>query len=137
MRDVMQDPLSLEEFARLLTDPQGRTRVPFTRVGGAAVLGFDPIRLQENIDAQPVGAPIVAHVRRGEESSEQLLGHLRSQGIPHAVRLVDEEPLSAEELWGLLTIPGHNIRTPYTLVGDDLVFGYDIPKLRRLLGISE
>jgi arsenate reductase-like glutaredoxin family protein len=135
MRDVMQDPLTPDEFAWLLTDASGRTRVPFTRVGGAAVLGFDPIRLRENIESQPPGAPVVAHIRPGEESSEALVAHLRAEDIPHAVRDVDEEPLSAEELWGLLTIPGRNVRTPYTLVGDDLVFGYDIPKLSRLLGI--
>lgn len=137
MRDVMQDPLTPEEFERLLTDSEGRTRVPFTRVGSAAVLGFDPVRLRENLDAQPAGVPVVVHVRPGDESSEQLLAHLIAEKIPHAVRNVDEDPMSGEELWGLLTIPGHNVRTPYTLVGDQLVFGYDVPRLKRLLMIDD
>ena len=136
MRDVVQDPISEAEFAQLLTDPGGRTRVPFTRVGKAAVLGYDPIRLQEYLAAEPE-APVIAHVRWGEPSSEQLLQYLHDESIPHAARDVDAEPLSSDELWQLLTIPGSNIRTPYTLVGDEVVLGYDIPKLGRLLGMAQ
>jgi arsenate reductase-like glutaredoxin family protein len=133
MRDVVQEPITREEFARLIRDPQGRVRVPFTCVGSATVLGFDPIRLQEYLDAEP-GAPVVAHVRNGEVSSEQLLAHLETKAIPYAVREVDADPLSLEELWGLLTIPARGLRTPYTVIGDELVLGYDVPKLQRLLG---
>ena len=128
----MREPLTQAEFARLITEGNGRTRVPFTQVGSAVVLGYDPLRLRENREASP-DAPIVAHVRPGDPSSEQLLAHLRAEHIPHAVREVDADPLPTEELWRLLTIPGLNVRTPYTVVGDEVILGYDIPKLQRLL----
>ena len=134
MRDVVQDPLSEEEFAQIIVDREGHPRVPFTLVGKDAVLGFDPIRLREYRDASPE-APVIAHVRDGDISSSHLLDHLRSEGIPHAVRDLDMDPISIEELWRLLTIPGRNIKTPYTVVGDELVLGYDIPKLERVLGL--
>lgn len=134
MRDVVQDPLSEEEFAQIIVDREGHPRVPFTLVGKDAVLGFDPIRFKEYRDASP-DAPVIAHVRRSDESSDQLLAHLRAEGVPHATRDVDEDPMSVEELWGLLTIPGRNVKTPYTVVGDELVLGYDIPKLERVLGL--
>lgn len=133
MRDVVQEPVTREEFAQLIHNQEGRVRVPFTCVGSATVLGYDPIRLREYREAEPE-APVVAHVRTGEPSSEQLLAHLRAEGVAYAVRDVDEEPLSLEELWGLLIIPGRGLRTPYTVIGDELVLGYDIPKLERLLG---
>src|SRR5437773_5926087 len=132
MRNVVQDPITEEELAGLIHDKAGRIRVPFTTVGKATVLGFDPVRLGEYLAEDPSSA-VVAHIRPGEESSEQLLAHLREKGIAHSVRNVDEEPLSDQELWGLLTIPGRNLRTPYTVIGDELVLGYDIPKLARLL----
>lgn len=132
MRDVVQEPLTEEEFARIIVDGQGRTRVPFTCVGTGTVLGFDPVRLGEYLQEQPE-APVIAHVRPGDPSSEQLRAHLRDAGIAHAVRNVDADPMSVEELWGLLSIPGRNIRTPYTVVGDELVLGYDVLKLERVL----
>jgi len=66
----------------------------------------------------------------------RLLEHLKGKGIPHEVREVDANPPTEEELWNLLTVPGRNLRTPYTLIGDELIFGYDVPKLGRLLGIE-
>jgi len=134
MRDVVQEPLSEEEFAKIIVDRDGHPRVPFSMVGKDAVLGFDPIRFREYYDASS-NAPVIAHVRKGDVSSDQLLTYLRAEGIPHAVRDVDEDPLSIEELWHLLTIPGRNVKTPYTVVGDELVLGYDIPKLERVLGL--
>jgi arsenate reductase-like glutaredoxin family protein len=134
MRDVVQEPLSEEEFAKIIVDRDGHPRVPFTMVGKDAVLGFDPIRFREYYDASP-NAPVIAHVRKGDASCDQLLAYLRAEGIPHALRDVDEDPLSIEELWRLLTIPGRNVKTPYTVVGDELVLGYDIPKLERVLGL--
>ena len=134
MRDVVQDPLSEEEFAAIIVDRDGHPRVPFTMVGKDAVLGFDPIRFREYYDASP-NAPVIAHVRPGDISSDQLLAYLHAEGIDHAIRNVDEDPLSTEELWYLLTIPGRNVKTPYTVVGDELVLGYDIPKLERVLGL--
>lgn len=136
MRDVVQDPITPAELAQLVRDREGRIRVPFSQVGRAGVLGFDPLRLQEYLDEDP-DARVVAYVREGDPSSMQLLAHLRAMAIPHEVRDVDANPPSDEELWNLLTIPGRNLRTPYTLIGDELVFGYDIPKLSRLLGITE
>jgi arsenate reductase-like glutaredoxin family protein len=132
MRDVVQEPVTPDEFARLILDAAGRIRVPFTSVGSATVLGFDPVRLHEYLDTEP-DAPVVVHLRPGEPSSQQLLAHLQARGVAHAVRNVDEDPLSLEELWGLLTIPDRGLRTPYTVIGDELVLGYDIPKLERLL----
>jgi arsenate reductase-like glutaredoxin family protein len=136
MRDVVQQPLTRDDFAQLITDRGGRIRVPFTRVGTAVVLGYDPVRLRENREAQP-DASITVHARQGDDSSERLLAHLRAETIPHAVRDVDADPLSVEELWELLTIPGQNVRTPYTIVGDEVVLGYDIPKLQRVLGLED
>jgi hypothetical protein len=132
MRDVVQEPVTPDEFTQLIHDTRGRIRVPFTCVGSATVLGYDPVRLREYREEHPE-APVVAHVRKGEASSEQLLAHLIGEGIPHAVRDVDVDPLSSEELWGLLIIPGRGLRTPYTVIGEELVLGYDIPKLERLL----
>jgi hypothetical protein len=136
MRDVVQDPITPEELAKLVRDREGRIRVPFSQVGKSGVLGFDPLRLQEYLDEDP-SSQVVAYVRKGEPSSEQLLAHLNAKGIKHEVRDVDVDPPTDQELWDLLTIPGRNLRTPYTLIGDELIFGYDIPKLARLLGISE
>jgi arsenate reductase-like glutaredoxin family protein len=135
MRDVVQQPVTEDEFAELILDSQQRPRVPFTSVGKATVLGFDPVRLREYLQEEPE-APVIAHVRQGEPSSEQLLAHLRTEAIAHAVRDVDTDPLSLEELWQLLVIPGRGLRTPYTVVGDELVLGYDIPKLERVLGLT-
>ncbi len=136
MRDVVQDPITPEELAKLVRDREGRIRVPFSQVGKAGVLGFDPLRLSEYLAEDP-SSKVVAYVRKGEPSSEQLLAHLKEQGIPHEVRDVDVDPPTDEELWNLLTIPGRNLRTPYTLIGDELIYGYDVPKLARLLGIKE
>jgi arsenate reductase-like glutaredoxin family protein len=136
MRDVVQDPITPEELAKLLRDREGRIRVPFSRVGKAGVLGFDPLRLQEYLDEDP-SSRVVAYVRKGEQSSEQLLAHLKARNIKHEVRDVDADPPTDQELWDLLTIPGRNLRTPYTLIGDELIFGYDIPKLSRLLSIED
>ncbi len=135
MRDVVQNPVTEAEFAGLILDSDQRTRVPFTSVGRATVLGYDPVRLKEYLDEEPE-APVIAHVRPGEPSSEQLLAHLRKEGIAHAVRDVDTDPVSLEELWQLLVIPGRGLRTPYTVVGEELVLGYDIPKLERVLGLT-
>ena len=135
MRDVVQNPVTEGEFASLILDSQDRTRVPFTSVGKAVVLGFDPVRLREYLD-EDANAPVIAHVRQGDASSEQLLTHLREQGIAHAVRDVDVDSMSLEELWQALVIPGRGLRTPYTVVGDELVLGYDIPKLERVLGLT-
>jgi hypothetical protein len=132
MRDVMQEPLDESEFASLIRDQEGHVTVPFTEVGKAVVLGFDPIRLQEYLDEDP-NARVVANVRVGDPSSDLLLEHLRKKGIAHQVRQVDEDPRAIGELWDLLTIPGRNIRTPYVQVDGQLVLGYDIPKLQRLL----
>jgi arsenate reductase-like glutaredoxin family protein len=136
MRDVVQEPITPEELSKLVRDRQGRIRVPFSEVGKSGVLGFDPIRLGEYLAEDP-SSRVVVYVRPGEPSSEQLLAHLKAQGIAHEVRNVDTDPPTDEELWNLLTIPGRNLRTPYTLIGDELIFGYDVPKLARLLGIKE
>jgi arsenate reductase-like glutaredoxin family protein len=136
MRDVVQDPITPEELSKLVRDREGRIRVPFSQVGKSGVLGFDPLRLQEYLDEDPTSR-VVAYVRKGEPSSEQLLAHLKAKNIKHEVRDVDTNPPTDQELWDLLTIPGRNLRTPYTLIGDELIFGYDIPKLARLLGIKE
>jgi arsenate reductase-like glutaredoxin family protein len=136
MRDVVQEPITPDELSKLIRDREGRIRVPFSRVGKSGVLGFDPLRLKEYMDEDPSNE-VVAYVRKGEPSSEQLLAHLKAQNIAHEVRDVDANPPTDEELWDLLTIPGRNLRTPYTLIQDELVYGYDIPKLARLLGIKE
>ena len=135
-RDVVREPITEDEFAALIIDPEGRIRVPFTRVGAAVVLGFDPVRLREYLgeDAQ---APVIVHGRDGDLSSDQLIAHLRAEGIPHALRDVDQDPLSLAELWGMLIIPSRGLRTPYTVIGDELVLGCDIPKLERVLGLSK
>jgi arsenate reductase-like glutaredoxin family protein len=135
MRDVMRDPITEDEFARLIHDPQGRIVAPFTSVGDAVVLGFDPVRLHEYLDEDP-NLPVVAHVRADDPSSDRLFEHLKSKGIAHRLRDVDAEPLSDKELWEMLTIPGRNIRTPYLQVDGQLVLGYDVPKLQRLLGLG-
>ena len=93
MRDVVQEPVTEDELARLTRDREGHIAVPFTKVGKAVVLGFDPIRLGEYLDEDP-SAPIVAHVRPGDPDSEHLLEHLRAKGVAHTVRNVDAEPLS-------------------------------------------
>src|SRR5437867_7247808 len=98
MRDVMQEPVTEDELARLIRDREGHIAVPFTKVGKAVVLGFDPIRLGEYLDEDP-RAPVVAHVRPGDPDSAHLLEHLRATGVAHAVRNVDAEPLSDQELW--------------------------------------
>jgi len=135
MRDVVQDPITPEELAQLVRDHEGRVRVPFSQVGKSGVLGFDPLRLQEYLDEDPASR-VVAYVRKGEASSEQLLAHLNAKNIKHEVRDVDTDPPTDQELWDLLTIPGRNLRTPYTLIKDELIYGYDIPKLARLLDIE-
>jgi arsenate reductase-like glutaredoxin family protein len=44
--------------------------------------------------------------------------------------------VTPEELWKIMTLPDGRLRTPITLVGDQVVLGYDPQKLARVLGLS-
>ena len=132
----MVDPITPDELWRLMHDANGQQLGPLTQVGAGVVMGHDPIRLDENLADNPTArtAGVVVYGHPAEESTRGVLAHLKAQGVP--TRLVDlaREPFTRQTLWELLEIPGHNIRTPFTLVDDQVVLGNDRQRLATVLG---
>lgn len=62
---------------------------------------------------------------------------LRQHDIPFEVRNPDENPLTPEELWKIMTFPDGRLRTPITVAGDQVILGFDPQKLARVFGLTE
>ena len=135
MRDVGVDPLTPEELYRLVYDAHGRQRGPITRVGGAVVLGYDPLRLGENVAEQPAAREtgVTVYGVPDDPSTVGVLAWLQEHGVPATLVDVTQRPLTAAELWALLELPGQNVRVPYTIVDDAVVLGNDRARLTATL----
>lgn len=136
LRDLMVEPLSPDELWRLMHDAAGRQLGPLTRVGKGVVMGYDPIRLDENLadnpDARTSG--VTVYGRPGDRGTEGVLTHLRGQNVPATLVDLDQTPFSREALWQFLEIPNANIRTPFTDVDGTVVLGNDRQRLDEVLG---
>ncbi len=100
------------------------------------MLGFDPVRLGEYLEASPdtrtAGATVYG--RPGDPGSQGVLTWLADHSVPAILVDVDQHPLTHQELWQLLVLPGNaNVRTPYTLVDGAVVLGNDRRRLEELL----
>jgi arsenate reductase-like glutaredoxin family protein len=135
LRDVMVDPITPEELWQLMHDANGRQLAPLTRVGRGLVMGYDPVRLGENLAQYPEAAAdgVTVYGRSGDSSTQGVLDYLRERAIPATLVDVDREPMSRDELWRLLEIPGQNIRTPFTVIDGTVVLGNDRRRLEEVL----
>jgi arsenate reductase-like glutaredoxin family protein len=145
LHDMAHQPLSADELWALLHDSQGRQTGPFTRIGNGpshpksglnVVLGFDPIRLQERLEEDPEGAHQGATVygRPLDSSTERVLEYLAEHGVTARLVDLDVHPVSKEDLVEMLSIPNAGNRAAYTSIDGTVVLGYDIPRLREILG---
>lgn len=135
LRDVGQQPLTPEELYRLVYDPRGRPRGPITRVGRGVVLGYDPLRLSENLRDHPSAreAGVTVYGAPDDPSTMGVVAWLHEQGVPTTLVDTAQRPLAPAELWALLELPGQNVRVPYTLVDDAVVLGHDRARLTAVL----
>ncbi len=136
LRDVVTDPITPDELWALLHDAEGRQLGPLTRIAGAVVLGYDPVRLGEYLAGDPAAARQGATVygRPGEAGTAGVLAWLAEHGVPATLVDVDATPLSREELWDLLKLPGDaNVRTPFTRIDGTVVLGNDRRRLEEVL----
>ncbi len=131
----MVDPLTPDELWRLTHDAQGRQLAPLTRIATAVVLGYDPVRLGEYLEQFPEARADGATVygRPGDPSTQGVLDWLAEHGVPATLVNVDERPMTRDELWQLLEIPGANIRTPLTDIDGVVVLGNDRRRLEEVL----
>ena len=97
-------------------------------------MGYDPLRLEENLTEFPEARDgVTVYGRRGEASTDGVLDYLRAHAIPTTLVEVDREPLTRDALWELLQIPQANVRTPFTRVDDTVVLGNDRRRLAEVL----
>ena len=131
----MVDPLTPEELWQLTHDADGRQLAPLTKVGDGLVMGYDPVRLGENLEEYPEAQVdgVTVYCRPGDSGTQGVLDYLRERSVPATLVDVDREPMSRDELWRLLEIPGHNIRTPFTEVNGTVVLGNDRRRLEEVL----
>lgn len=130
----MVEPLTRDELWRLMHDARGRQLGPLTRIGTGVVMGFDPIRVDENLAQYGDGvSAATVYGQPGDRGTEDTLAHLRDRGVRATLRDTGREPLTADELWQLLEMPGKNIRTPFTDVDGIVVIGNDRRRLQEVL----
>ena len=130
----MQEPITPAELWTLTHDAGGRQLAPITRVGRGVVMGYDPLRLEENLSEFPEARDgVTVYGRPGEASTDGVLDYLRGHAIPTTLVDVDRQPLSRDALWELLQIPQANVRTPFTRVDDTVVLGNDRRRLAEVL----
>src|SRR5437764_973450 len=110
----MREPVTPEELWAMLHDAEGRQIGPVTRMGRYVVMGHDRIRAQERIDELSEAGPVEAAVygRPSDTSTQGMLAFFKERQIPATFRDVDAQPLSVDELWKLVALPGQNVMTP-------------------------
>lgn len=56
------------------------------------------------------------------------------RGVVYDVRNPDGKPLTKDEPWDRMALPDGRLRTPRTVVGENVVLGYDPVKLEQHFG---
>jgi len=145
LRNQFVDPVTPDEVFALFHDQAGRQIGPLTRVGKyvdpengpGLVYGCDLLRLDERFEIRPGAREDGAAVygRPNDRGTELILDYCQLHGIPVELVNLDERPLSRDELWDLLYMPGSGIiQSPLTVVDGQVVLGYDLEWLKDAMG---
>jgi arsenate reductase-like glutaredoxin family protein len=145
LRNQFVDPVTPDEVFALFHDQDGRQIGPLTKVGNyvdpengpGLVYGCDLLRLDERFEIRPGAREdgAVVYGRQSDHGKQLILDYCRSRSIPVELVDIDQEPLSRDELWDLLFMPGSGIiQSPLTVVDDQVVLGYDLEWLKGAMG---